>query len=168
MITFLTDDVIVNAADYGARCFLAKTTPAAQYWIGSRQDVLQEGRLLALEFLQSFGNPRYLNPYLITRRVYFDLIDLVRSRSSYRNAGYPAIIEYDDTKNGTQSHAFEAVDLNDLFSVLVGLLTPLEVEVFNLLKAGRNYSQIARQIGLSRAAICKRAKHIRQKLQKLL
>lgn len=168
MITFLTDDVVFNAADYGARCFLAKTTPAAQYWIGSRQDVLQEGRLLALAFLNSFGNPRFLNPYLITRRVYYDLIDLVRSRSKYRNAEYPAILEFDDAKNGSQSRAFEAIDLNDLFSVLVGLLSPLEAEVFNLLKAGQSYSQIGRQLGRSRAAICKRAKRIRQKLQKLL
>jgi len=168
MITFLTDDVILDAADYGARCFLSKTTPAAQYWIGSRQDVLQEGRLLALEFLNSCGNPRFLNPYLITRRVYFDLIDLVRSRSRYRNAGYPAILEYDDTKNGAQSHALEAVDLNDLFGVLLGNLAPHEAEVLELLKAGETYSQIARQLGLSRAAICKRVKCIRRKLEKLL
>lgn len=167
MIVLLTDTEIIAAADLGAKRFIARNFYGAS-WIGSPQDVMQEARTIALDFLRQFGNPRYLNPYIISRRVYYSLLDLIRRRSK-RRTKHPAPIFCDSDFSiieGT-NNALRDLELSELFQRLKSHLTRKEKTTLELLRQGYSKADIARLCNVSRSCITKRVANIRQKLLRL-
>lgn len=164
MIILLTDDEIINAADRGSKWFMSK--PFRTRWIGEGQDVIQEGRLLAIDFMRRFDNPKRLNPAIISRRVYFGLFDLVRSRSKFRtlcpaprfftNIDFEYVCETVETQY--------TADWRDILESLSEILTFKEAVTLELFKNGFSQAQIARELGVSRSCVLKRFINIRKKL----
>ena len=164
MIVLLTDEVIIDAADRGARRFIARNFYGAS-WIGSPQDVMQEARTIALDFLRQFGNPRYLNPFIISRRVYFSLLDLIRSRSKRRTKNpAPTFLDSDFALVPGSNDAFREMELSELFQRLKSHLTRKEKTSLELLRQGYSKADIARRCNVSRSCITKRVENIRRKL----
>ena len=168
MIQLLTDDVVIGAADRGSRRFLNRY-PHGTMWIGDLQDVFQEGRLLALAFLHRYGHPSHLNPGLISCRVYYDLIDLVRSRSKCRTLNpVPFFADVDVNVFGTGDQTQNAAEIRDVLATLSELLTFKEAVALDLFKRGFSQAQIARELGIARSCVAKRFCNIRCKLAVVL
>ena len=149
MIVLLTDEVIIDAADRGARRFIARNFYGAS-WIGSPPDVMQEARTIALDFLRQFGNPRYLNPFIISRRVYFSLLDLIRSRSKRRTKNpAPTFLDSDFALVPGSNDAFREMELSELFQRLKSHLTRKEKTSLELLRQGYSKADIARRCNVS-------------------
>ena len=168
MIVLLTDDEVIHAADRGARRFMAKFFHSD--WIGGQQDVYQEGRLLAIDFMRRFDNPKRLNPVIISRRVYFGLIDLVRCRSKCRTLN-PAPRFYSSYEMGLYKEPVETQyvpDWRDILDALSDLLTFKESITLDLFKRGFSQAQIARELGITRSGVAKRFRNIRRKLAEVL
>ena len=164
MIVLLTDTEIIAAADLGAKRFIARNFYGAS-WIGSPQDVMQEARTIALDFLRQFGNPRYLNPFIISRRVYFSLLDLIRRRSKQRTKHpAPTFLGSDFTLVPGTSDALRKIELNELFQRLKSHLTRKEKTTLEMLRQGHSRADIARRCNVSRSCITKRVENIRRKL----
>ncbi len=139
-------------------------------WIGTGNDVLQEGRIIALEFLRRFDNPNILDPAIISRRVYFGLIDLIRSRCKNRTQ-HPAPLKADIDINlfaTTNENTENAVEIRDALKALSGVLTEKEREVLDLFKCGLSQSEIGRKLGMTRSGVSKRFRNIRRKLAEVL
>ena len=168
MIVLLTDDEVIHAADRGARRFMSKFYHSD--WIGCPQDVFKEGRLLAIDFMRRFDNPKRLNPVIITRRVYFGLIDLVRYRSKCRTLNpaprFYSSSEWDFCKETIETQYVP--DWRDILETLSGLLTFKEAVTLDLFKRGFSQSQIARELGVTRSCVAKRFRNIRRKLVEVL
>ena len=168
MIAYLTDEVIIKAADYGARRFL-NCFPHGSSWIGDMQDVFQEGRLFAFAFLRRSDNPSRLNPAIVSRRVYYDLIDLVRSRSKCRTLNpAPCWVQAEESLLGKPDVEHDALDIRDVLATLFSKLTPNEAITLDLFKRGFSQAQIGRELELSRSCVSKRFRNIRQKLAEVL
>lgn len=164
MIVLLTDTEIIAAADLGARRFIARNFYGSS-WIGSPQDVMQEARTIALDFLRQFGNPRYLNPVIISRRVYYSLLDLIRRRSKHRTKHpAPTFLDSDFALIGDSDDALRNIELNELFQRLKTHLTRKEKLTLELLRQGYCKAEIARELHKSRSCITKRVANIRRKL----
>lgn len=164
MIELLTDDIVIAAADRGARRFIARNFYGAS-WIGSPQDVMQEARTIALDFLRQFGNPRFLNPFIISRRVYYSLLDLIRSRSKQRTKHpAPTFLDSDFALIEGTNDALRNIELNELFQRLKTHLTRKEKLTLELLRQGYSKADIARRCKVSRSCITKRVENIRRKL----
>ena len=163
MLARLTEDVILAAADSGAKRFMARNYSGAS-WIGSPQDVAQEARCIAFEFLDKFGNPRFLDPSIITRRVYFGLLDLIRRRSKHRTKN-PAPVFYDDdlALMAGAEDLNRDIEMKELFMRLQDRLTRKEKTTLEMLRQGHDKATIARICNVSRSCITKRVENIRRK-----
>ncbi len=167
MIVFLTDDQIIDAAERGARRFMAKCHFTT--WFDSPQDVFQEAYLIALGFLRKYSNPKYLDPVLITCRVYYSLIDTLRARSKYRtHSPTPQYYLSDCSYVGDAKPNYLLPDFNDLFKQLHYKLTFKEAVTFDLLKEGFTQAQIARELCVSRPVISRRVHNIRRKMASIM
>lgn len=180
MIVLLTDSEVMKAADTGAKKFMSKYFHSTRResaqdayhsnWFESAQDVYQEGRLLAIDFMRRYDNPKRLNPVIISQRVYFGLIDLVRRRSKCRTLN-PAPRFFSDSDLEYVRETVETQylpDWRDALETLIDRLTFKEALTLELFKQGFSQAQIARELGVSRSCVAKRFVKIRRKLATVL
>ena len=160
----LSESAIIQAADVGARWFMAKQIYST--YIGTAQDVLQEARLNALVFVRKRGND-IVDANAVSWRVYYDLIDELRAKSKCRNKKLVAancFFASDMTREPERYSSSLSYEWTDLFNVLSQRLTKKEEITFRLLKDGLSQAQIARELSVSRACVSLRVKNIRKKL----
>lgn len=167
MIKPLTDSKIMTAANVGARCFLKHFYFSDA--LGTESDVLQEGFAIAFAFARTCDDPAKMTPFIVSQRVVYGLIDLLRKRLKYRwRSPKPRFVKTFEGYDGIDDAALEAVDLADAFDVLETRLTRREAIVFVLLRGGLTQAQIARRLGVSKSCIAKRLEKIRLKLTAIL
>lgn len=167
MIQTLSDSKIIAAAELGARYFLKRYYFGNS--LGTENDVLQEGYAIAFSFARSSDNPKRFNPVIISQRVAFGLIDLMRKRLKYRwKTPKPRFVKTFEGWDRIEDAALEAVDLADAFTVLEKRLTWKEAQVFRLLRGGFSQAQVSRKLGVSKSCVAKRLEKIRLKLTAIL
>ncbi len=167
MIQPLTDSQILAAANFGARYFLKHFYFSDA--LGTESDVLQEGFAIAFAFARTCNDPHKITSFIVSQRVVYGLIDLLRKRMKYRWVSpKPRFVKTFEGWDGIEDAALEAVDLADAFAVLEKRLTEKETIVFNLMRGGLTQAQIARRLGISKSCIAKRLEKIRQKLTAIL
>ena len=162
-----TDSKIITAANIGARCFLKHFYFSDV--LGSEADVSQEAFVIAFAFVRSCNNPAKITPFIISQRVIYGLIDLMRKRLKYRwKTPKPRFVKTFEGWDGIDDSALEAVDLADVFKALESRLTKKEKIVFNLMRGGLSQAQVSRKLGVSKSCIAKRLEKIRLKLIAIL
>ncbi len=162
-----TDSKIITAANIGARYFLKHFYFSDV--LGSENDVLQEGYVIAFQFARTCDDASKMTPFIISQRVIYGLIDLLRKRLKYRwRSPKPRFVKTFEGWDGIDDPATEAVDLADAFDVLETRLTKKEAMVFNLMRGGLTQAQISRKLGVSKSCVAKRLDAIRNKLTKIL
>lgn len=167
MIQSLSDADIIAAATFGVRCFRKRYRLGAS--LGSEEDILHEGYAIAYRFVRQCDDREKLTPYIVTQRVIFGLIDLLRQRLKSRwITPRPRFVAPFEGYDGIDDPALESIDLADAFNVLETRLTEKETIVFVLLRRGLSQAQIARRLGLSKSSVAKRLEKIRRKLSAIL
>ncbi len=162
----LTDSELIAAADASAAAFMLICFNYAKCF-GTNQDVLQEARLLALEHVATC-NPIFVEPRMLKRRVFWDLLTIYRLRSGYRLKYKPPLcLNSDCVQIVAKARTEEEIETADLLQCLKERLKAGELEVLEMLLQGHKPPSIARELGRSLHCVRARIRRIREKTKAL-